>query len=62
VERFNCRKLNDVEFWLENLKGRTNLEDLGITGRILEWILRNRMGTAWAAFICLMIWISGGIL
>jgi hypothetical protein len=28
-------------FWLENLKGRDHLEDLGVDGKIiLEWILR----------------------
>jgi len=28
------------QFWLENLKGRDNSEDLGVDGRIiLEWIL-----------------------
>jgi len=28
-------------FWLENLKGIDNLENLGIDGRILEGILGN---------------------
>jgi hypothetical protein len=29
-----------TKFWSENLKGRDNLEDLGIDGRIiLEWII-----------------------
>jgi len=29
-----------TKFWLENLKGGVNLEDLGIGGKtILEWIL-----------------------
>jgi len=25
--------------WLENLKGRDHLEDMGIDGKIFEWIL-----------------------
>jgi len=29
-----------TKFWLENLKGRDHVEDLGIDGRlILDWIL-----------------------
>jgi hypothetical protein len=29
-------------FWLQNLKGRDHLKDLGIDGKtILEWILEN---------------------
>jgi hypothetical protein len=28
-----------TRFWSENLKGRDCLEDLGIDGKILEWIL-----------------------
>jgi hypothetical protein len=30
-----------TKFWLENLKGRDNSEDLGIHGKMLEWILGN---------------------
>jgi hypothetical protein len=31
---------NAYKIWLENLKGRDHLEDLGVDGRIiLEWIL-----------------------
>jgi hypothetical protein len=30
-----------ITVWLEKLKGRDHLEDLGVDGRIiLEWILR----------------------
>jgi hypothetical protein len=29
-----------IVFWLENLKGRVHLNDLGLDGRLmLEWIL-----------------------
>jgi hypothetical protein len=28
-----------TKFWLENLKGRNHLEELGIDKNILEWIL-----------------------
>jgi hypothetical protein len=30
---------NSHKTWLENLKGRDHLEDLGINGKILEWML-----------------------
>jgi hypothetical protein len=31
-------------FWLENLKGRDHLEDLGLDGRItIGWIFGNRV-------------------
>jgi len=29
-----------TEFWSKNLKGKDHLEDLGIDGRILEWMLK----------------------
>jgi hypothetical protein len=33
-------------FWLENLKGRVYLEDVGVDGKIiLEWILGKWMGS-----------------
>jgi hypothetical protein len=28
-----------MTFWLENLNGRDYAEDLGVDGKILEWIL-----------------------
>jgi len=41
-----------TRFWLENLKGRDHLEDLGVDGRIiLGWILRKKGGTLWAVLI-----------
>jgi len=27
-----------TKFWSEHLKGRDNLEDLGVDGRILGWL------------------------
>lgn len=30
---------DDDKFWSKNLNGREHLEDLGIDGRILKWIL-----------------------
>jgi hypothetical protein len=28
-----------IKFWLENLKGREYLEDLGIDGRVIVWFI-----------------------
>jgi hypothetical protein len=34
---------NMYKLWLESLKGRDHLEDIGVDGRItLKWILGNR--------------------
>jgi len=47
-------------FWLENLKGRDQLEDLGIHGKVtLEWILGKYGGKVWTGCIWLRIWTSG---
>jgi len=43
-------------FWLENMKGKDHLENLGADGKItLEWILGKQTG-----FITLRIGTSGG--
>jgi hypothetical protein len=46
----------------ENLKGRDHLEDLGIDGRILEWILGKQGGKVWNGFIWLRIGNNIGLL
>jgi hypothetical protein len=43
-------------FWLENLKGRDDLEDKGIDGKIiLDWIFGRKDGRLWTGFIWLSI-------
>jgi hypothetical protein len=50
-------------FWLENLKGRNRLEDLGVDGRIiLECIIDKHVREVWTGFIWLRIVTSGGFL
>jgi hypothetical protein len=31
-----------MKFWLENLKGRDHFDNLGMDGRISEWILEKQ--------------------
>jgi hypothetical protein len=51
-----------TDFWSQNLKGRYNLEDLGVIGRIiLEWILEKQGGSVWDGFIWFRIETSGGV-
>jgi hypothetical protein len=46
----------DIVFWLENLKERDHLEELGIDVKvILEWILGKWGGKMWIGFIWLRI-------
>jgi hypothetical protein len=50
-------------FWLENLKGRDHLKDLGIDSKIiLEQILGKRGWGVWTGFMWLRIGTSGGLL
>jgi hypothetical protein len=52
-----------VIFWSENLKGRADLEDLGVDGMIiLEWILGKWGGRVWAGFIWPRIGTNDGLL
>jgi len=46
-----------TKFWSENLKGRDHLEDVGIGGEILKWML-GKMGSG---FIWLRIGTSDGL-
>jgi hypothetical protein len=52
-----------TEVWLESLKGRDNMEGLGIDERILlEWILVKWGGKVWTGFIWIRIGTAGGLL
>jgi hypothetical protein len=51
-----------ARFWSENQNGRDHLEDLGVDGKILEWILGKEGGKVWAGFIWLRIGTSCGLL
>jgi len=47
-------------FWLENLKGRDHLEDLGTDGKIILELIAGKLGRKiWAGFICLRLGTSG---
>jgi len=45
----------------ENLKGRNQLEVLGIDGIILKWILEKFVGKVWTGFMWLKIETGGGL-
>jgi hypothetical protein len=50
-------------FWVEDLKGRNYLEDLGVDGILtLELFLRKYGGNELTGFIWLRIGTSGGLL
>jgi hypothetical protein len=50
-------------FWLENVKGGDNSEDLGVNGKIiLDWILGKQCGRVWTGCMWLRIRTSGGSL
>jgi hypothetical protein len=50
-------------FWLEIVKGKDHLEDLGVDGKIiLVWILSTSGGKVWSGCAWLRIGTSGGLL
>jgi hypothetical protein len=56
-------EVRNTKFWLEDLKGRGHLEDIGVDERIiLEWILEKQDGKVWTGFIWLRIVTIGGLL
>jgi hypothetical protein len=63
---FQCyrnEKWIQIFFFLQNLKGRDHLEDLGVDGKIiLKWILRKVGKKLWTRCIWLRIGTSGGLL
>jgi len=48
-------------FCLENLKGRDYLEDIGIDGKIIKWLL-GKHSEVWTGYIWLRIGASGRLL
>jgi hypothetical protein len=47
-------------FWLENLKRRDHLEDIGVDRNIIiDWMLRKKGGKVWTGCIWLTIGTSG---
>jgi len=52
-----------TEFWLESIKRRDHLEDLGNDRKIIfEWILGKKSGKVWTGCICLRIETSSRVL
>jgi hypothetical protein len=50
-------------FYWKNLKGRDNLEDVSVDGRIiLKWILEKKCANVWIRCIWMRIGTSGGLL
>jgi hypothetical protein len=47
---------------LENLKGRDHSEDIGVNGKMLEWIVGKEGEKLWTGCIWLRIGSIGGLL
>jgi hypothetical protein len=51
-----------LKIWWKDLKGRDHSENLGVDGKITEWITVKHDGRLWTGFIWLRIGTSGGTL
>jgi hypothetical protein len=49
-----------TRFWLGDLRERDHLEDLGVDGRILKWIVQKWDEELWSGLIWLRIGKGGG--
>jgi hypothetical protein len=47
---------------LKSLKERDLLDDLGIDGKILKWIIKKSGGRVWTGYIWVRIGAGGGLL
>ena len=50
-----------TELWLGDLMGRDHLENLGIDGRVLKWIVQKWDEEAWPGVIWRRIGTGGGL-
>jgi hypothetical protein len=46
-------------FWLEDLKGRVHLEDLGIHGKIIVALIVGKDGKVWPGYLWLRVGSRG---
>jgi hypothetical protein len=54
---------SEYRFWSENLKGRNNVVDLGIDGRIILKLILGKDGRkVWTGFFWLRTGTGGGLL
>jgi hypothetical protein len=51
-----------IAFWWGNLRERNHLKDLGIDGRIFQYIFKKYDGEAWIGLILLMTRRGGRVL
>jgi hypothetical protein len=51
--------INAYKILIEKLNEKGNFEDLGVDGRIFNWITNEQFLRIWTVFICTRIGISG---